>query len=116
MNMASTVNSCVNIRDSSSDNGSLDSLNGGPGIGIWDKQVHEKIDISDQVLQDEKIRLRNMGILDLPGAGVAVLTSQGRLALMDKKRVIALSSRTSTLNPCHPGGDQAPPGPGCSSQ
>jgi len=65
--------------------GSLDSLNGRPGIGIRDEQVHEKIDISDQDLQDEKIRLRNMGVLDLPGAGVAVLTAQGRLALRDKK-------------------------------
>ena len=65
--------------------GSLDSNNKRPGIGIWDEQVHENIEISDQELQDRKIRLRHMGILDLPGAGVAVLTSQGRLALMDKK-------------------------------
>jgi len=65
--------------------GSLDSLNERPGIGIRDEQVHNEIGIPDQELQDRKIKLRDMGILDLPGSGVAVLTSKGRLTLMDKK-------------------------------
>ena len=64
--------------------GSLDSLNERPGIGIRDEQVHEMIEISDKELLARKIKLQDMGFLDL-SSSVAVLTSKGRLALMDKK-------------------------------
>ncbi|HOE45371.1 hypothetical protein [Methanothrix soehngenii] len=64
--------------------GSLDSLNERSGVGIWDEQVHEMIEISGEELLARKIKLQDMGFLDL-SSSVAVLTSKGRLALMDKK-------------------------------
>ncbi len=64
--------------------GSLDSLNERSGVGIRDEQVHEMIEISGEELLARKIKLQDMGFLDL-SSSVAVLTSKGRLALMDKK-------------------------------
>ena len=63
---------------------SLDSNNKRTGLSIRDEQVHEMIEISDKELLARKIKLQDMGFLDL-SSSVAVLTSKGRLALMDKK-------------------------------